>query len=125
MSGVAQDRRCGVFHLFLHAGSTGTTYQGTMDITFLGQPGEREHTHPVDREVPRGSEPIGFSTTGIVTPAGSYYVDISLMGTPVNGSGPGVPIKLRIRVDVKCVGRRINNAARADLSGDCSQTSAL
>ena len=101
MSGVAQNRRFGVFRLFLHAASTDTKYKGTVDIGFLGQPGESEHTHPIEREVPRGNDPINFSTTGIVKPARTYYVDISVTATPVSGSAPAVPIKERIRVDVK------------------------
>lgn len=101
MSGVAQNRRFGVFHLFLHGASSDTKYKGTVDIGFLGQPGEREHTHPIEREISRGSDPINFSTTGIVKPAGTYYVDISLSATPLSGSGPAVPIKEKIRVDVK------------------------
>lgn len=100
-SEVAQDRRFGVFHLFLHAAAADTKYKGTLDIGFLGQPGEREHTHLIEREIPRGNDPINFSTTGIVRPPGTYYVEISLMATPLAGSGPGVPIKERIKVDVK------------------------
>lgn len=101
MSRVAQDRRFGVFHLFLHAAAADTKYKGTVDIGFLGQPGERDHTHPFEREISRGNDPINFSTTGIVRPPGTYYVDIALTATPVGGSGPAVPIKERIRVDVK------------------------
>ena len=101
MSGVAQNRRFAVFHLFLHAASTDTKYKGTVDIGFLGQPGEAKHTHSIDRTVLRGSDSVNFSTTGIVKPAGTYYVDISLTATPVSGSGPTVPFQERIRVDVK------------------------
>lgn len=101
LSRVAQDRRFGVFHLFLHAAATDTKYKGTVDIGFLGQPGERQHTHPIEREIPRGNAAINFSTTGIVRPPGTYYVEISLTATPLLESGPGVPIKERIKVDVK------------------------
>ena len=101
LSGVAPNRRFGVFHLFLHAASTDTKYKGTMDIGFLGQPGESEHTHPIEREIPRGNDSTGFSTTGIVKPAGTYYVDISITATPLSGSGPALPFKERIKVVVK------------------------
>ena len=101
MSGVAQNRRFGVFHLFLHATTTDTKYVGNVDIGFLGQPGAIERAHPIEREIPRGNGAINFSTTGIVKPAGTYYVEISLTATPLSGSGPALPIKERIRVDVK------------------------
>lgn len=101
MSGVAQNRRFGVFHVFLHGAATDTKYTGTVEIGFLGQPGESKHTHPIEREVPRGNNPINFSTTGIVKPAGTYYVEISLTATPMSGAGPVVPIRDRITVDVK------------------------
>ena len=48
MSGVAQNRRFADFHVFLHAAGSDTKYAGTVDIGFLGRPGDNAQTHRID-----------------------------------------------------------------------------
>ena len=62
---------------------------------------KRVPEHAVNQIVPRGSNPVSVSTTGIVGPAGNYYADVTLTATPTSGSGPSTPIKARIQVSVK------------------------
>lgn len=100
LSGQPRDRRIGVFHVFLHAGSVDTKYVGSVDIGFLVEPGPG-HVHAIDRVVARHSGPVNFSTTGNVKPAGTYYVTVKLAATAADGSGAAVPITARVRVDVK------------------------
>jgi hypothetical protein len=103
LSDQRANRRFGAFHLFLHAGAIDTRYTGTLDVGFLGEDPDpaHQHTHTVDRIVSRGSDPVGVSSTGIARANGTYYVDLALMAAPAKGSGPSMPIKERIRVDVK------------------------
>ena len=95
------NRRVADFHLFLHAAPADTKYAGTIQIGFLTQETAQGHIHKVDREVPRGSEPVGFTVSGTVAPPGAYYVDVDLTATPAKAGGPSVPIKTRIAVNVK------------------------
>ena len=101
MSDTRQTRRLGDFHLFLHPAGTDTRYVGTMDVGFFDHEGETARVHSIDRIVPRGSDPIGSSSTGIVKAAGTYYVDVSLTATSTAAEGKSIPLKARIRVDVR------------------------
>lgn len=95
-------QRFAVFHVFLHAAEQDTKYTGTMQIGFLAVSATTEHRrHPIDRIVPKGSDPVSFSTTGVVAPPGTYYVDIDLTAVPAAGAGRPLPLKTRVRVDVK------------------------
>lgn len=105
------NRRVGIFHLFLHAADTDTRYVGTYQIGFLVADKSGAHAHQVDRTVPRGSDPVNMSSTGLVAAAGTYYVDVALTATPAKGPGGPVEIKERIRVDVS--ERRLVHARRA------------
>jgi hypothetical protein len=101
LSGVAPNRRFAVFHLFLHSAAADTRYAGTANIGFIGQVGQAGHASKIEWVVPRGRNPINFSTTGIVRSPGTYFVDVSLTATPAKGSGTPVPLKIHIQVDVK------------------------
>ena len=92
--------RLAVFHLFLHAGTVDTKYEGTLLVGFLVGEMAHQHATKIDRIVPRGSAPINVSSTGIVKPAGTYYVDIALTAVPADGSGPAIPTKERVEVAV-------------------------
>ena len=100
LSGQPGNRRIGIFHVFLHPASADTKYVGSVDIGFLVQ-SEDQHVHAIDRVVERGSAPVGFSTTGNVKAAGTYYVTLNLTATAADGSGAAVMLTSRIRVDVK------------------------
>ena len=101
LSAEPPNRRLGVFHVFLHAGATDTKYVGTINIGFLAQDSGTQHEHKVDRVIAHDSGPVNFSSTGIVKPAGRYYVDVNLTATAADGSGRPLPITAHIRVDVK------------------------
>ena len=101
VSGEQPNRRYGIFHVFLHAGETDTKYEGTVTVGFLGGDSARQHVQKVDRVVARGSGPVSVSSTGIVKPSGTYYVEVALTATPSNGSAPSLPFKERIEVQVK------------------------
>ena len=95
------NRRVGVFHVFLHAADTDTRYEGTVQIGFLVADKAGPQPHKIDRTVPRGSQPMNVSSTGLVGPAGTYYVEIALKATPAKGGGAPIEIKERVRVDIK------------------------
>ena len=102
LSGETEDRRVADFHLFLHAaGAADTKYTGTVVIGFMAHEAAGAHSHAINQVVPRGSDPIGFSTSGRVAAVGTYYVDVALTATAANGTGAKVPIKERFKVDVK------------------------
>lgn len=101
LSSEPPNNRLGVFHVFLHAGATDTKYVGTINIGFLVHDSGSQHEHKVDRVITRDSGPVNFSSTGIVKPAGTYYVDVNLTATAADGPGRPLPITARIRVDVK------------------------
>ena len=94
------NRRLAVFHLFLHAGTTDTKYEGTLLVGFLVGEIAHQHVTKIDRVVPRGSAPVNVSSTGIVKPSGTYYVDIALTVVPADGARPAPPIKERVEVAV-------------------------
>ena len=101
LSEEAANRRIGVFHLFLHAAASDTRYIGTMTVGFMaGDPGS-QRARGVDQLVPRGSPPVSSSSTGLVQPPGTYYVDIALTAKAPDGTGPSTPFKERIRVEIK------------------------
>ena len=101
LSGEQANRRYGIFHVFLHAGESDTKYEGTVTVGFLGATSTPQHVQKVDRVVPRGGAPVNVSSTGIVKPAGTYYVEVSLSATPASGTGSPMPFKERIEVQVK------------------------
>lgn len=101
LSDEQPNRRVGVFHVFLHAAATDTKYEGTVTIGFLAGSSGGSHVQKVDRTVPRGSDPLGISSTGIVKPAGKHYVEISLIAAPAKNGAPAFPIKDRVEVEVK------------------------
>ena len=101
MSGVEDGRRLGVFHVFLHAATVDTKYIGSFEAGFLVHSTATANTHSIDRIVERGSKPMNVSVTGFVRPPGTYYVDVDLTATAADGSGKPIPIKTRIRVDIR------------------------
>jgi hypothetical protein len=90
------------FHVFLHSvEKADIRYTGTMRVGFLMSPAVEGAEHRINETVTAGSDPVNDSTTGIVRPAGTYYVEILLNASPPNGSGRPLPIKARVPVFVK------------------------
>jgi hypothetical protein len=90
------------FHVFLHSvPNADVKYTGTVHVGFLLSPAQEGAEHRVDQTVKAGSEPVNQSTTGIVRPAGRYYVDIALSASPTGGGTQPLPIKVRVPITVK------------------------
>ncbi|PYR89419.1 MAG: hypothetical protein DMF84_24670 [Acidobacteria bacterium] len=90
------------FHVFLHSvDNADIKYSGAVRVGFLMSPAREGAEHRVDQTVKAGSAPVNESTTGIVRPAGTYYVEITLSASPAGGSGQTLPIKTRVPVSVR------------------------
>jgi hypothetical protein len=90
------------FHVFLHSvDKADIKYTGTVRVGFLMSPAREGAEHRTDQTVKAGSAPVNESTTGIVRPAGTYYVEIALTASSTSAGGQPLPIKARIPVSVK------------------------
>jgi hypothetical protein len=98
---TSADRRSLVtVHLYLHAAKESTSYLGLMQVPFVDASGPLANRE-VSATVPRGSQPVGSTLSGRVTPkAGSYNLRVVLDATQ-RSSGTSQRIEEQASVVVK------------------------
>jgi hypothetical protein len=87
-------------HLYLHSAAQQASYLGVVRVPFL-QGAEGQQGHDVSATVPRGSQPVGVTVTGLVTPKpGDDTFSISL-DSKLAGVAASEPIQQQASVEVK------------------------
>ncbi len=95
-----RSRRPVTVHLYLHSAAQQTSYLGVMRVPFL-QGAEGQKGHDVSATVPRGSQPVGVTVTGLVTPKGGDYTFSISLDSKQAGIAAAQPIQHQASVLVK------------------------
>ena len=87
-------------HLYLHSAAQQTSYLGVMHVPFL-QGAEGQKGHDVSATVPRGSQPVGVTVSGLVTSKAAEYTFSVALETRQVALATSPPIQQQAFVLVK------------------------